>query len=229
MKKTEPKTEIKNLKHTFSESERNQIGGDLARAISTLRGINAEFDSAKSGFKSRITASEAQIDSLSTALVNGFDMRNKNCVVVFRPKEKEKDYVLEDEWNRAQESVTPFEVALTEPMRPEDYHYELIQAESAFDCREEIEIFKPADDDNGVLVVGKFGGKWYGALRVKIGKLEIAERLDSEQKCFKKRSDAVSVTVKRFQQWSKENLKDLASGFQSAAADVIEAHKERED
>lgn len=67
----------------------------------------------------------------------------------------------------------------------------------------------------------------FSALRVRIGKLSLNERLDAEQKCFKTRPDAVATAIKRVNAWYKDNLKDLALGFQEESKKVAEAHKER--
>lgn len=222
-KKEEPqKLEIKNVKHTFTDTERNGLGSDLARCIGGLRGIEGEFDQVKASFKAKITESEARIDNLSTSLVNGFEMRNKKCRVVFRPKDRLKDYFLEESKNGDPPVVT-------EEMTRDDFQADLLMAESKFDFREEIQLFQPQDNDAGILVVGKLAGNWFTALRVRIGKLELTERLDSEQRAFKKRPDAVSHAVKRANAWAKDNLKDLAQGFQASFESVIEAHKEREE
>lgn len=219
-----PKIEIKNVKHTLDNMERNQLGGDLARAISELRGVNNDFDQVKAGFKAKITEKEAKIDNLSTLLVNGFEMRNERCVVIYRPKERKKDYFREEDHV---EFGADAELLLTEDMTADDFQAELLQAESKFDGREEIQLFQPTETDRGVLVVGRFAGKWFSALRVKIGKVELNERLDSEQKCFKQRPDAVANGVKRVTAWAKENFKEHAKGFEAKFQDVILQHAER--
>lgn len=217
-------TETRSLKHTFTESERNQLGGDLARAVSSLRGHEADFDSVKASFKAKITEAEAKIDGLSTDLMNGFVMRDEKCVVVFRVPDRKKDFYLQADFEANGAKAV---IQLTEDMTASDYALELIQAESKFDAREEIQLFQPAEGDQGLLVVGRLAGKWFSALRVKIGKCELKERLDSEQKCVKERPAAVKIAVERFRKWAKDNLKDLAKGFESAADAVLEAHKER--
>lgn len=218
------KSEVKNIKHVFTHEEREALGGDLARSFGTLRGIEAEFDQVKASYKSKTAEAEARIDRISTSITNGFEMRDVPCFVVYRPKDKEKDYYLSE---LIAASPNGFFPALTEKMTADDFQQELIQAESVFDAREEIALFKPADGDRGILVVGRLAGKWFSALRVKIGKLELNERLDAEQKCFKTRPDAVAVAVKRVNAWAKDNLKDLAKGFQESFNAVAEAHKER--
>jgi hypothetical protein len=219
-----PKVELKNVKHVFTDPECNQFGGDLARAVGALRMVESEFDQVKAGYKARTTEAEAKIDSLSTNLVNGFEMRNEKCVVIYRPKEGKKDFYLEADFTQNNGSSV---VILTEDMTQADYELELFEAESKFDKREEIYLFQPTESDRGILVVGKFGSKWFSALRVRIGKLELNERLDTEQPAFKHRKDAVGKAVKRAHEWTKKNLKEHADGFTASFDSVIEAHKER--
>ena len=218
-------TETKTIKHQFSHEEREQLGSDLAQAFGGLRGIESELDSIKASYKSKTAEAEAKIDRLSTDITNGFQMRETPCFVVYRPAQKEKDYYV-SELEAAFGGQSGSSV-LTERMTADDFQQELIEAESKFDAREEIELFKPAEGDRGLLVVGRFGGKWFGALRVKIGKLELNERLDSEQPCTTSRPDAVKVAVKRVNDWAKTNLKDLASGFQESFKEVEKLHSER--
>jgi hypothetical protein len=82
---TTPKAEtiIKSVKHTFTPAERGGLGDDLARAIGALRGVETEFDGIKASYKAKTAEVEARIDGLSTNLINGFDMRNERCVVVY--------------------------------------------------------------------------------------------------------------------------------------------------
>ncbi len=221
---TEPTIETKQIKHTFTEPERNTIGGDLARSIAGLRGVEAEFDQVKASYKAKTTEAEAKIDNLSTSLMNGFEMRMAKCVVVFRPKDRKKDFFLETEWLQ-RNGDTP--IILTEDMTAKDFEQELIQAEAKFDSRDEITLFQPTEKDTGILVVGRLAGKWFAALRVKIGNLELSERLDSEQKCFKQRPDAVKHAIGRVAKWAKDNLKEHAKGFEDSFHAVTEAHKER--
>jgi hypothetical protein len=233
--KQELKIEVKNVKHVFTPEELNEIGGNLARSIAAARGIESEFDQVKASYKAKTTEAEARIDNLSTARMNGFDMRSERCVVFFRPTDSKKDYWLESDariipnGNRVDLGLVALGKlpVLTEDMTRDDFQADLLQAESKFDLREEIELFKPAEGDQGILVVGRFGGKWFSALRVRIGKLQLEERLDSEQKAFKLRPDAISTAVKRVNEWARANLKDLAAGFQASFNAVAESHKER--
>jgi hypothetical protein len=214
---------VRNLKHKFTDAERIEIGSNLGRSVGALRGILGDFDKVKADFKAKITAEESNIDSLSTSLMNGFEMRNLRCEVVFRPADKKKDF-----YRVTETDDRLFELPdLTDTMTTDDFQAELLQAESMFDHRDEINLFKPTGTDRGLLIVGRFGGKWFSALRVKIGKLELNERLDSEQRAFKTRLDAVRQAVSRVKVWAKENMKDLAKGFEASFDGVVEAHKER--
>jgi hypothetical protein len=229
------KSETKTIKHTYTHEEREQLGADLAQAFGTLRGIETEFEGIKASYKSKTAEAEAKIDRISTNITNRFHMRDAACVPTYRPADKEKDYWLEEDVKLVPDGITiPSGLAelgkfpvLTEKMTADDFQQELIEAESKFDAREEIELFKPAEGDRGILVVGRLAGKWFSALRVKIGKLELNERLDAEQKCVKERPAAVVIAIKRFNAWAKENLKDLATGFAESANAVVDAHKER--
>lgn len=226
-----PKIETKSVKHIFTGPERESIGSQLAGTVGGLRGINAEFDQVKAAFKAKITEAEARIDNLSTSLVNGFEMRNERCVVVYRPQDRKKDYYLESdlpvlERSQVGECIAPFP-ALCEDMSREDFQAELIQAESKFDEQDTIDLFQPTETDFGRLVLGKFAGKWFAALRIKIGRMELTERMDSEQRSFKTRASAVADYVLRAGVWLKENLREHAKGFEAALASVVEANREK--
>lgn len=218
--------ETKNLKHTFTDSEAHLLGRNLGLLLNEKSDLETEFDGVKADYKAKIAVKDSSISELATKLRNGFDLRDTRCAVVFIPKDKKKHFfIVTDESNG--EVVTEDKPALVENMTPDDFQQELIEAESKFDAREEIELFKPADGDRGILVVGRLAGKWFSALRVKIGKLELTERLDAEQPCCKERPDAVAKAIKRVNVWAKDNLKDLAAGFQESFKSVAEAQKER--
>lgn len=218
-----PKLETKVIRHDFTPTERNTIGSDLARAIAGLRGTQAEFDQVKASYKARTTEAEARIDSLSTSLMNGFDMRETRCRVAYSPKERLKFYF------REQDPVDA-EPVMTEEMTAEDFQAELIQAESDFERREELQLFPPAGNDRGIMVVGRFKGMWFAALRVRVGAHKLEERLDSEQASSKKRADAVRRTAKRAQNWLADALgKDAAKGFEQPIDAMVSSQKEREE
>jgi hypothetical protein len=216
----EPKIEVKYIKHTFSSEEKNTLGQNLARAFSDRRGKEAEFDQVKAHFKSEIAEKDARIENLSTSLVNGFDMRNESCVVILAPEQKKKFFYLEAGFNPAE----PREPALVEEMTPADFQQELLEAESKFEKREEIALFQATDGAFGAVVVGTFNGRWYSALRIHVGRHEIMERLDTEQKGFKNRHDAVARAAKLASEWFKEKFKADAKGFEQPMLDAIAPH-----
>lgn len=227
------KIEVKNVKHEFTQDERNQIGGDLARSIGEMRGIEGEFDQVKASFKARITEKESRIDALSTNLVNGFDYRNERCVVLFNRGNGEKTYYLESRWIEwlAEKGVpSPMgNPVLIEKMTQDDFQTELLQAEAKFEHRCVLDIFPAAGEDRGELIVGKFGARWFSALRIKVGKSTLEERLDSEQRSWKTRTDAVSRAGKRASEWFKETFKDEAKGFEEPLAKMLAEQAEREE
>lgn len=228
------KTEKKSVKHTYSTDERLALGDQLAAAHNQLQLIDCDFQKVKDQFKSQLSAAEAAIQTLSTQIRTGFEMRDKMCVVVYRPVDRKKDYYLLHEAEAAHQGGIAIEAyakpVLTEEMTPADFQAELILAESKFDAKEEIPLFLPVNQDAGVLVVGRFEGRWYSALRITVGGRTLEERLDSEQKSVKTRPDCVKQGCKRAQDWLAINLgKDAAKGFEAAILNVIETHKEREE
>ena len=116
-----------------------------------------------------------------------------------------------------------------EYMTEEDFQTELFQAESAFDPKEESVLWE-AEKDKGVMVIGKQGGKWFGAIRANIGNQKIEERLDGEQSASKKRPDCVKQTLKRCVKWIESVTdRETAKGFKNQLALVESQHAEREE
>lgn len=219
----QPKIETKTVRHEYTIDEKIAMGGELSRAIANARGVEEEFDEVKASYKAKLTAAQARIGSISTSLMNGFELKPMKCRVVFRPKDKRKDFYLVD----APDDADP---VLTEEMEASDYEQDLIQAESKFEAREEIQLFNPAPGSVGTLVVGRFRGRWYSALRITVGHSKIEERLDSEQKSVRARWDAVRLAGKRAMEWLTDALgKDNAAGFKDPIQTAVEAHREREE
>jgi hypothetical protein len=124
------KTATKTIKHTFTHEEREQLGSDLARAFGGLRGIESELDSIKASYKSKTAEAEAKIDRVSTNITNGFEMREAQCFVVYRPKDKEIDYyVREGDAQDAGTKRAQFPPDLTERMTQEDFQLALPEVE----------------------------------------------------------------------------------------------------
>ena len=226
---SKPKVEVKSVKHDFTTDEHRQLGGDLARCISGLRGIEAEFDQVKASYKSKTTEAEARIDKISTDITNGFEFRNERCLVILDLKESKKHFYLESALVKG-ELPKGLEPVLTEPLTDADRQTELLEAESEFDARQDIALFPATESDSGILTVGRLGGKWYSALRIKIGTRVINERLDSEQACSKKRTDQIKRACKRFVEWVEENLgREEAKGFKNQIELVKAEHADREE
>lgn len=218
------KTETKLVKHTFTTDERNEIGTNLASALNSKRGVEAEFDQVKASYKSKAAESDARIDNLSTLLMSGMEMRQKRCIVVFRPKDGKKDYFLEEKEVTANGNVP----VLTEDMTSDDFQVDLIQVESKFEEREELPLFPETGDDRGVIAVGRLKDRWFSALRIKVGKQSIDERLDSEQRSVVNRFDAVKSSAARATTWLKTAIgTEAAKGFEESIKALIESQKER--
>ena len=223
------KAETKNLRHVFSVEEIADLNKNFHQAIKQVRSVETEFDSVKANYKARTAEAEAIAERLSTTIDAGFEMRQTKCVVVFRVKDRKKDYYLESDVENDQ-LVKGAKVMLTEDMTDEDLQTELFAAESKFECREDISLFNPTESDKGLLIIGRQKGKWFTALRVNVGGRKIEERLDGEQPSTKKRYDAITKATKRFSAWLTESLgKEAADGFKEFLFNVCEAHKEREE
>ena len=223
---------VRVVRHEFTPDERQRIGSDLARAHGTLRHIENEFDQVKASYKARTSEAEANIDKWSTDIVNGFEMREKKCAVSFHPElRKKRFWLIDPNTDAIIKGADNWPIMVDEcDMTNEDFQAELIDAESKFELRAEIQLFQQVGQDRGVLVIGRFEGRWFGALRIKIGGRKIEERLDSLQKNTKKRADAVKSGCKRAIEWLSENLgQDNAKGFEATIQQVIEDNKEREE
>lgn len=215
------KLETKNVRHNFTQDEKLGLGMKICQALDEASNIENEFDQVKAEFKAKSAKADAEVGDLRTKLTNGFETRPERVWPLYLPKLGTKQYRLEGQDEKA-------EPCLIEAMVRADYEMELIEAESAFEAKEEIALFVPTDTDRGVLVVGRLGGKWYSALRITIGKRTIQERLDSEQKAVKLRPDAVKVAAGRAQEWLAANLgAEAAKGFADTIKAVVETHKER--
>lgn len=216
--KEEPKPMIikRMVKHVFTPDDRMQLTDIMLGAMDAKTSREDEFQAVKDSYKAKISEAESQVTSLAATLRAGFEMRTKDCAVRFLPDKKKEITDLETG-----------ELVAVEDMTPDDLQIELLQAEAEFECKEEI-AFCQAGDDKGVIVVGRLKNKWYSAIRVKIGSHSLQERLDSEQRAFKVRFDAVNIAAKRAQDWLESNFgKDNAKGFVEPLGKAVESQKER--
>lgn len=223
------KTVKRSVKHVFTPTEVAGLNVDFGQAYDALGAAEADFEAVKAVHKSKITEAETRMTTLRATINAGFEFREKLLVLVLDMKGGKKFFYLESDLVDGELPKTA-EAVLIESITEADRQQELIEAESKFECREEIQLFAPAKDDFGVLTVGRFGKKWFGSLRVKIGTRVLTERLDSEQPTCKERFDMVKRSCKRFTDWLIANLgADEAKGFQGSLADVLAAHKEKEE
>lgn len=223
--KTEPKPIIvkKSCKHVFTPEEIAALNVDFGTAYDAVKSAEADFDAVKSVHKAKITEAESRMVTLRATINAGFEMRVKELTCVFRPKDKKKDFypMLDGEPNYAAGHV------LIEDMTQDDFQQELIQAESVFSKKKEIELWN-AGEDKGLLIVGQLGDKWYSALRGNVGKQVIEERLDSEQKAFKERKVAIAIAAKRCDEWLALTLgKDAAKGFRSGIETAVQGESDK--
>ena len=208
---TPERIEDRVVRHDFTPTERLDLGSELARALGRLRGVEAEFEGVKASFKARIATEESTVETVSTDIQNGFTMRKKKCRVVFRPKDKKKDYYPE-----IKDDVFDAKAVLTEDMTQDDFQAELFEAEQRFERRAEILLFK-----DSYLVLGRLSGKWFSALRVKVGAQQVQERLDPSGKKFRTRPEALGATLARLSKWLVEQFgEETAKGFADAIAKV---------
>jgi hypothetical protein len=218
----------RSVKHEFTPDETATLNVEFRQSFAELKSKEAEFDSVKASYKAKVTEAESRMERLNATLQAGFEYREKETVLIYDVKAGKKFFYLRDEWDAAEKSSIPAEPAIIEGMTQDDYQTELIQAEGEFDNRKEIQIFPATANDSGVLVVGEQGGKWFSALRVKIGGREIKERLDGEQSCSKLRSVQIERSLVRFEQWVTENLgKEEAKGFKNHIALVVAENAEK--
>lgn len=215
----------KNVKHNFTPEEVAALNVDFRNAYQNLKSVEAEFDNVKAVWKAKVTESESRMETLSATLNAGFEMRTKECAVIFRPADKKKDFVLIVEGDEGEAEAGP--IIATEDMTDDDFHQDLVQAESCFDHRKELDLWE-AGSDHGRLIIGNIKGRWFSALRCNVGAQEIVERLDSEQMSFKARHDAIKRAAKRCSDWLKDTVgKDAAKGFDEKITAIVEAEKEK--
>lgn len=208
------------VKHEFTPTERLEIGAELARSLQRMASLETEFEGVKASYKAKLAEAESQVANHAASIQNGFDMRKKRCRVIFRPKDRKKDYFPE-----IKDGVFDTKVVLVDDMSQDDFQDELFQAEQQFERRCEVLLFK-----DGLLVLGRLSGKWHAALRVQVGQLKIEERLDAAGKKFKTRPDALKASVARVQTWLVDSFgEETAKGFQDSIAKAVKIQEPLEE
>lgn len=226
---TTPTTVKKNVRHDFTADEIKMLNVDFGQAFDALGAVESEFDNVKAVWKAKTTEAESRMKTLRATINAGFEHRMKDCIVILRPADKKKDFYLADEIDAIEkdgEEGMPKPVS-TEDMTPLDFEQDLIQAESGFANRVELELWN-VGADIGILFVGKLKNKWFTAVRANVGAVRIEERLDSEQTSSKKRFDALQWASSRLAKWLKANLgKDVAKGFEEMIFKAVDGEKEK--
>jgi len=217
----EKRYETKVVRHTFTDVEKLDLGQQLARENDNLESIEGNFEEVKAEYKAKVAASEAKSKLLFQYVRNGFQTKEARCWATLLPKIGKKEWRLEGQDETA-------EPVLVEPMEPHDYQLELIRGEARFSHREELHLFLPVDSDAGILAVGMFKDRWYGAIRMTLSGKTLDERLNPEAKAVKHRKDCVRVHAKRALEWIRETHgDDVAEGFVGAINALIADNSER--
>ena len=228
MEKSKLKIVKRSVKHTFTPEEVATLNVDFRQAYANAEAVEADAASIKSQLKAKIDEAAGRMKTLNATLQAGFEYRDKSLVVVMDMKDGKKSFYLETD---VVDGVLPStaQPVIVEPVTDADRQQELIEAEAKFEAKEDIELFK-VGDDSGALTVGRLGGKWFTALRIKIGTRIINERLDGEQACSKKRSDQISRALKQFAAWLDKNLgREESKGFKNQIELVKSQQAEREE
>lgn len=212
-------TATRQVKHKYTDEEYRRHSEMLVKALSDKEDAETEFGSIKSSYKAKIEEADARAQLLRSNLRNGFEMRIKDCTVMFDPDNKVKRVYVTD----------TNEFVCEERMTDEDFQLDLINAESQFSERITLPLWE-AGEDRGEMVIGardmaKDGQDrthWFAALRLKIGPNTLAERLDSEQRSFKTREDAGADAGIRAMQWIEAVVgADKAPGFRDVVNKTV--------
>src|ERR1019366_917569 len=229
MKKEPLKIMVKNVKHVFTPTEIAELHVRFGGSYDSLLTADADLKSVTTQYEAKVVEAETRMTSLRSTINAGFENRDEKCVVILDLKAGKKHFHLESVLveGKLPKDAVPI---LTEAITDADRQTEMLEVESKFEAKEDIELFKPVGTDNGYLTVGRLNGKWFAGLHVKIGTRIIGERLDSEQPCTKKRADCVKKACKRFGEWLDANLgHEEAKGFHNDLALVVAGHAEREE
>lgn len=219
--KPEPKPIIvrRTVKHTYTAEEREEKHMGLLNALAVKDAETAEFESLKAVHKSKISEAEAQVATLVSQLRAGFEPRAKDCRIEFRTSERKKDVYL----------VETGVLVATEDMTSDDFQQDLLRAESVFERKAEVTLWD-AGMDKGVLVLGRLNGRWFSALRLRVGDKTLDQRLDSEQRSVTTRQAAIELAASECLAWLEERAgKECASGFRAKIMAASDSQKDKEE
>ena len=209
-------TVTKCVKYVFTEEEKKELGAQHIQILIKQDQLEDELQEVKSSYKAQIDAAVASERNIRLKLQSGFEMRDCECTVEYRPKERKKLF----------RTVGSKEVVLEEVMTQNDFQLDLIQAESRFDNRADI-LLSDVGNEQIKIVVGKAKDKWYAAIRGNVGTNAIDERLSTEGKAFTERFEAIRAAAKRGLKWLKDAYPEDYKGFKAAWDKKVEEHKER--
>jgi hypothetical protein len=91
-KTPEPIIEEIYARHTFTEPELLELSRDLGRTCNAINKLEAEKSACTKDFGGRIETAEIRRDSLIDNVTSGYAMKLTNCIVVFDPKNRSKDF-----------------------------------------------------------------------------------------------------------------------------------------
>jgi hypothetical protein len=97
-KKKEPEVkapeskETIHAKHVFTNDEMLELSRTLGRTCTEITTLEQEKSAVTKDFASRIETKEIQRDSLVDKVTSGYEMRPTECIVVFDPPNRSKDY-----------------------------------------------------------------------------------------------------------------------------------------
>jgi hypothetical protein len=113
----EPKVEVKRVKCGLTDEEKLEKAAELVGRMQELTALEGEIEEVKAGYKAEVAEVKGRVASGASVLRNGFEWREVECVVEYRPKDGKKDY------RRVGQEMEG--VVLTEDMRPGDFKVEL--------------------------------------------------------------------------------------------------------
>lgn len=104
------------VKHVFSDPERLQLGSQTVRALQEINELDGQMKSVASDYKSRIKVKQTLLEELANKQANGFEMREREVLVFFKPKERTRFLFDKDSG----------EFIRTEEMQPVDFQMSLL-------------------------------------------------------------------------------------------------------
>lgn len=80
-------------KHTFTQEELIEVSRSLGRTCTEIATLESEKSAVTKDFASRIETKEILRDSLVDKVSSGYEFRPTECIVIFDPKNRSKDYI----------------------------------------------------------------------------------------------------------------------------------------